>query len=88
MSLHKSLKSKNKLLRARNVLSREERIEHLKQEERWSEEQSIFGLPKVRVQTKARRREKVAKEEPEATAAEPGAAEAPPESAAQSGTEQ
>ena len=49
MSLHKSLKRKDALARRRNVLSRGERIERLKDEERWDEEgASVFGLPKVK----------------------------------------
>jgi hypothetical protein len=31
------------------VLTREERIEKLKFDEKWAEDQSPFGLPKVRV---------------------------------------
>lgn len=47
MSLDRSLKSSNALRRHRNVLSRAERIEKLKEEEKWEEGQSAFGLPKV-----------------------------------------
>lgn len=47
MSLDPSLKIKGALTRHRNVLSRAERIETLKDEERWTEEDSVFGLPKV-----------------------------------------
>ena len=47
MSLDRSLKSANSLQRHRNVLSRAERMERLKVEDRWSEDQSVFGLPKV-----------------------------------------
>lgn len=47
MSIDHSLKIKGALSRHRNVLSRAERIDKLKDEERWSEEQSVFGLPKV-----------------------------------------
>jgi small basic protein (TIGR04137 family) len=47
MSIDRSLKIKGALSRHRNVLSRAERIEQLKEEERWSEEDSLFGLPKV-----------------------------------------
>ena len=49
MAIDKSLKRANRLQRSRNVLTREERIEKLKFEEKWAEEQSPFGLPKVRV---------------------------------------
>ena len=47
MSIDPSLKVKNALSRHRNVLSRAERIEKLKEEERWSEGDSLLGLPKV-----------------------------------------
>ena len=47
MSTDKSLKSKNTLGRHRNVLTRNERIEVLKDTDRWSEENSAFGLPKI-----------------------------------------
>lgn len=49
MSLHKSLKQKNLLVRQRNVLTRAERIERLEEDESWDEdEDSVFGLPKVK----------------------------------------
>jgi small basic protein (TIGR04137 family) len=47
MSIDRSLKIKGALSRHRNVLSRAERIEQLKDEERWSEGDSLLGLPKV-----------------------------------------
>ena len=47
MSIDRSLKVKSALKRHRNVLSREERIKILKQEERWQENGSVTGLPKV-----------------------------------------
>lgn len=47
MSRDKSLKSASTLARHRNVLSRQERIEKLKEEERWTDESAPFGLPKV-----------------------------------------
>ncbi len=47
MSIDRSLKIKGALSRHRNVLSRAERIEKLKEEERWSEGDSLLGLPKV-----------------------------------------
>ncbi|MHC4640404.1 MAG: small basic protein [Planctomycetota bacterium] len=47
MSIDRSLKIKGALKRHRNVLSRAERIEKLKEEERWTEEDSLLGLPKV-----------------------------------------
>ncbi|MHC4243730.1 MAG: small basic protein [Planctomycetota bacterium] len=47
MSIDRSLKIKGALSRHRNVLSRAERVEQLKEEERWSEGDSLLGLPKV-----------------------------------------
>ena len=47
MSIDPSLKIKGALSRHRNVLSRAERLEKLEEEERWSEGDSVIGLPKV-----------------------------------------
>jgi small basic protein (TIGR04137 family) len=47
MSLDKSLKSKSLLARHRNVLTRAERVERLKELGRWTEDISVIGLPKV-----------------------------------------
>lgn len=47
MSIDRSLKVKGALSRHRNVLTRAERIEQLKEEERWAEGDSLFRLPKV-----------------------------------------
>jgi small basic protein (TIGR04137 family) len=68
MSLDRSLKAANALVRHRNVLTRAERLEKLKEEEKWNESKSVFGLPKV-----AHRKLETAKAA-KAEAAEPGAA--------------
>jgi small basic protein (TIGR04137 family) len=47
MSLDASLKAANALVRHRNVLTRDERLAKLKEEEKWQEGRSILGLPKV-----------------------------------------
>ena len=47
MSIDPSLKLKNALERHRNVLTRGERIDVLKDEERWNEGDAVLGLPKV-----------------------------------------
>ena len=47
MSLDKSLKSKASLSRHRNVLTRAERIDALKEDDRWDNGQSPVGLPKI-----------------------------------------
>jgi len=73
MSIDPSLKLKNALERHRNVLTRAERIDVLKDEERWNEGDSVTGLPKVAHRKSAAG--KKAKGGPdEAAAAAPGAA--------------
>jgi small basic protein (TIGR04137 family) len=47
MSIDRSLKSKSTLARHRNVLSRAERIEYLREHGRWSDDMTALGLPKV-----------------------------------------
>ncbi len=49
MSIDKSLRRKNSLQRSRNVLNRAERIAVMKNEERWPDGRSPYGLPKVKV---------------------------------------
>ena len=82
MTLHKSLKTTGSLKRARNVLTRAERIGVLTEDGRWDESKSVFGLPKVRQYVMKRRHTKAAKKEevPGAEGAAPveGAAEAAP----------
>ncbi len=80
MSLDRSLKIKNALTRHRNVLSRAERIEKLKEEEKWTEGDSLTGLPKV-VHRKARAGKKEADEKAKAAAAAAPGAEAAPKAA-------
>lgn len=78
MSLHKSLKNKGQLVRMRNVLNRAERIEILMREGRWSEEEdSPYGLPKVRVlRIKKRTKDKKQADDGDAEAAAEGEAAA------------
>jgi len=76
MSIDKSLRRKNQLARARNVLTRAERIKVLQDEERWKDGRSPFGLPKVRVLKVVIKKVKKVKEEEkpgEVPAAEPAA---------------
>jgi small basic protein (TIGR04137 family) len=47
MSIDRSLKTKSALSRHRNVLSRAERVELLKEDEKWFDGDSVTGLPKV-----------------------------------------
>jgi len=73
MSIDRSLKIKGALSRHRNVLSRAERIEKLKDEERWSEGDSLLGLPKVaHRKSHAGRKDKEDIEKEAATEAAPG----------------
>src|SRR5438477_9537349 len=64
MSLDRSLKGANALIRHRNVLTRAERLDVLKEEERWDDSKSVFGLPKV-----AHRKQELAKGDKEEAAA-------------------
>jgi small basic protein (TIGR04137 family) len=72
MSVDPSLKLKNALTRHRNVLTRAERIEALKEEERWSDGTSVLGLPKV-AHRKSAAGKKTKTEAEAAAAAAPGA---------------
>ena len=47
MSIDRSLKLKGALVRHRNVLTRSERLTRLKDEEKWEDGNSVFGLAKV-----------------------------------------
>ena len=49
MPIDKSLKVKAGAIRTRNVLTRAERIARLKELDRFDEENSVVGMPKVRV---------------------------------------
>ena len=70
MSIDRSLKVKGALTRHRNVLTRAERVEKLKDEEKWSEDGSVLGLPKVaHRKSHAGRKEKAAPKEAAATEA-------------------
>ena len=60
MSIDKSLSSKNKLVRHRNILTRPERIKFLLDEGLWDEKKSVYGLPKVKT-IKVKKKAKVKK---------------------------
>ena len=72
MTIDKSLQRKGRLVRARNVLKRAERIERMQFEDRWREGQSPLGLPKIRVikAVLGKKKKKKVKEEDEAAAVE------------------
>jgi len=68
MTLHKSLVTKNRLVRQRNVLTRDERVRKLLETGKLEEEESVFGLPKQKVR-KVRKRVKAKKKKEEETEA-------------------
>ena len=49
MSQHPSLRSSDNDKKGRSVLKRYERISLLKDREKWKEDDSVFGLPKVKI---------------------------------------
>ena len=73
MTIDKSLKSRKGIVRARNVLTRAEQITKLQDMDRWTEETSPFGLPKVRVyKVVVKKKKKKEKEDEAATPAKKG----------------
>jgi small basic protein (TIGR04137 family) len=79
MTMDKSLRVRAGMIRARNVLTRDERIQRLIGADRWKEEEnSPLGLPKVRVfKLSMKKKKKKKKEDEEGAEAEGGAAKAP-----------
>jgi small basic protein (TIGR04137 family) len=67
MSIHSSLRSTGTGAGQRNVWTRVERIAALKKAGRWSEEDGVTGLPKVRTKFKVvtKKKKKKKKEEEE-----------------------
>jgi small basic protein (TIGR04137 family) len=63
MTMDKSLRVHQGLVRSRSVLTRAERIERLKASDRWKEGDSPFGLAKVRVYKITMKKKKKKKEE-------------------------
>lgn len=63
MTLDKSLKVKRGANRNRSVMTRVERLERLKEADRWKEGDSPLGLPKVRVRKMVIKKKKKKKEE-------------------------
>ena len=74
MTMDKSLRRKSTLARSRSVLTRAERIDRLKADDRWQEGQSPLGLAKVRVIKLTMKKKKKKKEEEGDAAAAPAAA--------------
>lgn len=65
MSQHPSLRSASKDKKHRSVLKRYERIAILKEKERWKDEESVYGLAKVKVQKFKVKKDKGGPEEEE-----------------------
>ena len=61
MTIDKSLKIQRGLIKNRNVLTRVERLAKLQETDRWTEGDSLFGLPKVRVQKVSLKKKKKVK---------------------------
>ena len=56
MSLDKSLKKASSLARARNVLSRAERLALLQEDERWQPVAGVYNLPKTKYRRQMKKR--------------------------------
>lgn len=67
MSIHPSLRGVNTLTGRRSVFSRVERLQKLMEAGKLGEEDSPFGLPKVRTQYKVKAKKKKSKDEEKAT---------------------
>jgi small basic protein (TIGR04137 family) len=78
MSIDRSLKIKGALSRHRNILTRAERVRRLEDEDRWSEGDSVLGLPKV-AHRKSHAGRKAKEDVEKEVAAETGAETAEPE---------
>jgi small basic protein (TIGR04137 family) len=63
MTMDKSLRVRRGMIRSRNVLRRAERIARLQESDRWTDDSSALGLPKVRVYKLAVKKKKKKKEE-------------------------
>ena len=60
MSIHSSLHTSGKGKKHRSVLKRYERLGALKDKNLWQEDQSVLGLPKVKMQKVRVKKEKAA----------------------------
>ncbi len=73
MTIDKSLKIRRGSISNRNVLTRVERIAKLEETDRWSPEDPVLGIPKVRVQKiSLKKKKKVKKEEGDEAPAKKG----------------
>ena len=78
MSMDRSLRSKSMLERHRNVLTRAERVEILKETGLWSEGGKVTGLAKVAHRKAAMGKKDKAEKKPEGAEGAPVVAEAAP----------
>ena len=66
MTMDRSLKVQAGAIKTRNVMTRAERVARLKELDRFDEDASIVGMPKVRVvKVSLKKKKKVKTEEPE-----------------------
>jgi small basic protein (TIGR04137 family) len=66
MTMDRSLKVKAGAIKSRNVLTRAERVKRLQDLDKFNEENSIVGMPKVRVvKVSLKKKKKVKAAEPE-----------------------
>lgn len=71
MGLHPSLKRGGKIGAERSVMTRTERIKWLLEKEKWSKDDPVLGLPKIKiVKLKAIKKEKSKEDETEGEATE------------------
>ena len=64
MTLDKSLKVRAGAIKTRNVMTRAERIKRLQDLDKWSDDMSVIGMPKVRVpKVSLKRKKKVKKDD-------------------------
>lgn len=73
MTIDKSLKVRRGATSTRSVLTRAERLDRLKETERWKDGDSPLGLPKVRVRKLAMKKKKKKAKDEEGDAAAPAA---------------
>jgi len=75
MSQHPSLRSPDKDKAQRSVLKRYERVKILKEKEKWTDKDSVYKLPKIKITKFKVKKEKAVAEEAavEGAAAVPGA---------------
>lgn len=66
MTLDKSLKVRAGAIKSRNVLTRVERVQRLKDLDKWNDEMNVVGMAKTRVPKISLKKKKKVKKEDEA----------------------